>query len=227
MLRLFVERILYGQSGMSTVGVPLLIGGQERLLFAKLTNLLSDGDGHRMGWDWRGAASLKPCWKHFNVFRKDSGLAHRMPGYVEIDCSDPALLRSWTASEVYFAADSVAAAAGQVAAGTMTKGDFQEHEEKQKTPTTQTHKQTNTQTQHKHNKATTNIKLLEELEKSVGINNGNGMLMSKLLRCCAAARPCVISLYDLVAFPLSRPCRCSFVATLSLFICSDLVAFTL
>ena len=85
-----MERILYGPSGMSTVGVPLLIGGQERILFAKLTNLLSDGDGHRMGWDWRGAASLKPCWKHFNVFRKDSGLAHRMPGYVEIDCSDPA-----------------------------------------------------------------------------------------------------------------------------------------
>ncbi len=200
MLRLFVERILYGPSGMSTVGVPLLIGGQERLLFAKLTNLLSDGDGHRMGWDWRGAASLKPCWKHFNVFKKDSGLAHRMPGYVEIDCSDPALLRSWTASEVYFAADSVAAVAGQVAAGTMTKVDFQEHEEIQ-TNTNNTNKQT-----HTHNTNTTKQpqiqKMLEELEKSVGINNGNGMLMSKLLRCCAAARPCVISLYDLVAFPL-------------------------
>jgi hypothetical protein len=126
MLRLFVERILFGGSGMSTVGVPVLIGGQERLLFAKLTNILSDGDGLRMAWDWKGASSLKPCWKHFNVFRKDSGLAHRMPGYVEIDCSDPALLRSWSASEVYFAADSVAAAAGRCAAGTMLKGDFEE-----------------------------------------------------------------------------------------------------
>jgi hypothetical protein len=200
MMRLFVERILYGPSGMSTVGVPLLIGGQERILFAKLTNLLSDGDGHRMGWDWRGAASLKPCWKHFNVFRKDSGLAHRMPGYVEIDCSDPALLRSWTASEVYFAADSVAAAAAKVAAGTMTKGDFQEHEKTQ-TNTNNTNNQT-----HRHNTNTTKQpqiqKMLEELEKSVGINNGNGMLMSKLLRCCAVARPCVISLCDLVAVPL-------------------------
>jgi hypothetical protein len=200
MMRLFVERILYGPSGMSTVGVPLLIGGQERILFAKLTNLLSDGDGHRMGWDWKGAASLKPCWKHFNVFRKDSGLAHRMPGYVEIDCSDPALLRSWTASEVYFAADSVAAAAAKVAAGTMTKGDFQEHEKPQ-TNTNNTNNQT-----HRHNTNTTKKpqiqKMLEELEKSVGINNGNGMLMSKLLRCCAVARPCVISLCDLVAVPL-------------------------
>jgi hypothetical protein len=121
MMRLFLERILFGESGLSTVGVPVLIGGQERILFAKLTNLLSDGDGHRMGWDWKGASSLKPCWKHFNVFKKDSGLAHRMPGYVEIDCSDPACLRSWSASEVYFAADSVAAAAGRYAAGAMQK----------------------------------------------------------------------------------------------------------
>jgi hypothetical protein len=145
MLRLFVERILYGQSGMSTVGMPVLIGGQQRVLFAKLTNLLSDGDGLRMGWDWKGAGSLKPCWKHFNVFKKDSGLAHRMPGYVEIDCSDPAFLRSWSASEVYFAADSVAAAAGKVAAGTMAKGDFEELEENN---TNTTNKQTKTHTTH-------------------------------------------------------------------------------
>jgi hypothetical protein len=42
----------------------------------------------------------------------------------------------------------------------------------------------------------------EELEKSVGINHGKGMLMSTLLRCCATAKPSVIRLYDLVAFPL-------------------------
>jgi hypothetical protein len=121
MLRLLLERMLFGQSGLSTVGLPIKVGGQDRLLFAKLTNLLTDGDGHRMGWDWKGASSLKPCWKHFNVFKKDSGLAHRKPGYVEIDCTDPALLRSWSASQVYFAADAVAEAAGKYAAGVMSK----------------------------------------------------------------------------------------------------------
>ena len=64
------------------------------------------------------------------------------------------------------------------------------------------HKQRGTQTQHKHNKAAANTKMVEELEKSVGMNNDNGMFMSKLLGCCAVARPCVISLCDLVAFPL-------------------------
>ena len=120
-LRLFLERMLFGQSGLSTVGLPIKVGGPDRLLFAKLTNLLTDGDGHRMGWDWKGASSLKPCWKHFNVFKKDSGLAYRKPGYDEIDCTDPALLRSWSASQVYFAADAVAEAAGKYAAGVMSK----------------------------------------------------------------------------------------------------------
>ena len=210
-----MERILYGPSGMSTVGVPLLIGGQERILFAKLTNLLSDGDGHRMGWDWRGAASLKPCWKHFNVFRKDSGLAHRMPGYVEIDCSDPALLRSWTASEVYFAADSVAAAAAKVAAGTMTKGDFQEHEKIQ-TNTNNTDNQT-----HRHNTNTTKQRQIQKNARGareIGRHqqrqwHAHEQAVEVLCGCTALCNQFV------------RPRRCSIVATLSLFICSDLVAF--
>jgi hypothetical protein len=42
------------------------------LLFARLTNLLSDGDGLRMAFDWKGASSLKPCFKHYNVFKKDT-----------------------------------------------------------------------------------------------------------------------------------------------------------
>jgi hypothetical protein len=215
MLRLFVERILYGPSGMSTVGVPLLIGGQERLLFAKLTNLLSDGDGHRMGWDWRGAASLKPCWKHFNVFRKDSGLAHRMPGYVEIDCSDPALLRSWTASEVYFAADSVAAAAGQVAAGTMTKGDFQEHEETQK------------HQQHKHTNKHTNTTQTQQSNHKYKIARGAREICRHQQRQWHAHEQAVEVLCGCTALcnQFVRPRRFFIVATLSLFICSDLVAF--
>ncbi len=40
---------------------------------------------------------------------------------VELDCTDPALLRSWSAIQVYFAADAVAEAAGQYEAGVMSK----------------------------------------------------------------------------------------------------------
>ena len=41
------------------------------MFYGKLASLLSDGDGLRMGLDWKGATSLKPCIKHFNVWKKD------------------------------------------------------------------------------------------------------------------------------------------------------------
>ena len=71
MLRLFLERLLVGPCGFATVGVPLLIDGEHRLVFARLTNLLSDGDGHRQALGLEGASGLKQCFKHFKVFKKD------------------------------------------------------------------------------------------------------------------------------------------------------------
>jgi len=37
----------------------------------RLSILLTDGDGFRLAFDWRGGASLKPCFKHDNVLKKD------------------------------------------------------------------------------------------------------------------------------------------------------------
>ena len=62
---------MVGPAGLLTVGLPLLIAGMHRLLFARLANMLSDGDGLRTGLDWKGASSLKPCFKHMNVIMKD------------------------------------------------------------------------------------------------------------------------------------------------------------
>ena len=71
MLCAILEHLLLGPSGLTSVGLPLLIGGEHRMLFGRLANLLSDGDGHRQGLDWKGANGLKPCIKHVNVFKKD------------------------------------------------------------------------------------------------------------------------------------------------------------
>ena len=71
MLKLFLERLLVGPAGLHTVGLPLPIAGSHRMLFGMLSSLLSDGDGHRMGLDWKGASSMKPCFKRVNVFMKD------------------------------------------------------------------------------------------------------------------------------------------------------------
>ena len=128
MMRVFSERFAVGTTGFSNVGVPVRIRGEQRLLFARITNLLSDGDGLRMCWDWKGASSLKPCFKHYNVFKKGSDLARRKPGYVEIGCSQVSQLREWTAADLYATADLLAAADAQVNAGSMTKKRYKELE---------------------------------------------------------------------------------------------------
>jgi hypothetical protein len=71
-LSVYLQRHLLGPCGLATSGVPVVLAdGRPTLIFARLTNLLSDGDGLRMALDWRGHASLKPCFKHYNVFKKD------------------------------------------------------------------------------------------------------------------------------------------------------------
>ena len=71
MLSVFLEHLLLGPSGLTSVGLPLLIAGVHRMVFGRLANLLSDGDGHRQALDWKGANGLKPCIKHVNVLKKD------------------------------------------------------------------------------------------------------------------------------------------------------------
>jgi hypothetical protein len=70
-MRVFLRRLLLGPEGLATVGVPLLINGQHTMLFASVAAMLADGDGHRQVWNWRGAGSLKPCFVHFNIWKKD------------------------------------------------------------------------------------------------------------------------------------------------------------
>ena len=89
-LNRFLQHQLLGRDGLATGGVPLLIQGQHIALFARLSNLLSDGDGLRMALDWRGASSLKPCIKHYNVFKKD--FQNRAPSVTHRD--DQRLSRS-------------------------------------------------------------------------------------------------------------------------------------
>ena len=69
-LRVFLQRQLLGSSGLAVAGCPVTVHGRDIMLFARLSNLLSDGDGLRQALDWGGASSIKPCFKHHNVFRK-------------------------------------------------------------------------------------------------------------------------------------------------------------
>ena len=70
MLREFTRLHLLGAEGLQTAGVPIIVDGAPTMLFARLTNLLSDGDGFRLAYDWKASSSLKPCLRHWNVVKK-------------------------------------------------------------------------------------------------------------------------------------------------------------
>lgn len=71
MLRILLEDLLFGPLGIATAGLALSLPSGVQLVHASLSNILADGDGFRLGYDWRGAASLKPCPTHHNVVAKD------------------------------------------------------------------------------------------------------------------------------------------------------------
>ncbi len=90
LLRLFLTRILLGPGGLATSGTPLqLADGRTVLLFARLTNLLSDGEGLKVGLDWKGHGGLKPCFKHYNILKKDLNVEHVLLALV----ASPQLIR--------------------------------------------------------------------------------------------------------------------------------------
>jgi len=70
-LRLILEHMLASSIALGTSGLQLELSQGPTLLFACLSNMLSDGDGLRMAFEWKGASGLKPCIKHYNVFKKD------------------------------------------------------------------------------------------------------------------------------------------------------------
>ncbi len=118
-LRAFLRILMLSADGLATGGVPLHIGGTHTMLYARVANLLSDGDGLRSALDWRGASSTKPCFRHCNIFAKDSDLAHRSPGFEDITCSDPSKFKTWTGKDVWTAVDVLQGAHARVASGNM------------------------------------------------------------------------------------------------------------
>ena len=107
MFRAYLNAHLLSATGISTAGLPLMLNGQPFMLFAKLSHMLADCDGHRLAFEWKGASGLKCCMRHWNVLKLDSDLAGRDPTFVEIDCSDPGRFRLSTASDIAEQADAI------------------------------------------------------------------------------------------------------------------------
>ena len=121
----FLERLLFGPTGFLTAGVAISDGSECFTLFATLGVLMSDGDGLRKAFAWRGASSMRPCFRHSNVLKKDSGLLEHLEGWVEITHSEPSDFQVRTAMMFFDGVDKVEAAHRRAQARGITKTLFE------------------------------------------------------------------------------------------------------
>ena len=129
MLKEFLRLMFTGPNGLQTTGVPIVDqhGNAVAVLFAELSILFSDGEGIRSCLNWKGASGLKPCYRHWNVVAKGTGLITGGDDdeYVDICCSDPNKFKVWSSAELYSTIDMVNAAHARYVAGTMMKYQFE------------------------------------------------------------------------------------------------------
>ena len=124
-----IKLLLYGKNhdGLAAAGVALACD-PPFLLRAKISHVLGDGDGWIKAYQWKGAASLRPCFRHANVLKLHSDLAHRSREgrYVETTCDDPAKFQNVTDEDLFWKADLLVAARKRVDDGTMTNAKLEE-----------------------------------------------------------------------------------------------------
>ncbi len=125
-LKRYLRTHLFGPNGIATAGLALTIDGQQTAVFARLSNLLTDGDGHRVSLDWKGHGSMKPCVKHPNVLRKGSDLAHRRRGFCEIGHTRFGDFQQWSTAEACDCMQALRMAERHVAEGRLTRVDYQD-----------------------------------------------------------------------------------------------------
>ena len=119
MLRDLLKLTLCSPTGIQIVGLPLEIKGELATIYAKVGCLLSDGDGLRIALQWMGSGSLHPCFRHWNVLKKNSDRAHHCSSgtYVEIDCHDATKFKCWSTADLATTIDVCTEAEQQYAAG--------------------------------------------------------------------------------------------------------------
>ena len=116
----FLRTLLLGDLGVQTAGIAFRVDGKLYKIYARLTNLLADGEGLKYGFDIMGHGGIRPCTRCQNVLRKGSGLAHRRPDFVEITCADHSKLVISTPDDLDREVAAVLDAHAQCAAGTIS-----------------------------------------------------------------------------------------------------------
>ena len=118
-LAIYLRAHLLGETSIQSVGVPFRFGGTWYTIFAALRLLSSDGEGLKFALDLKGYNGIIPCISCANVLKKDSGLAHRRPNFVEITCWDHSKFILTAREDFENHVDEIVDAYRQVRAGGM------------------------------------------------------------------------------------------------------------
>jgi len=87
-LAITLRKLFMGPEDLQTSGVVVTLNGRSHLIYAKLNWLLSDGDGIRMAYCWKGGSGMRPCMVHRNVLKKGAAILASLPDHVDICCGD-------------------------------------------------------------------------------------------------------------------------------------------
>ena len=115
-LKHFLRRMTLGPSSFRIAGIMVQTEHTSFCVKGSLKKLLTDGEGWMKALEWNGYSSLRPCWRHVNMFKKGSNVTDETLGYVDITCSEPEKLRPWTPSHLRHTIDEVLSARRSLAA---------------------------------------------------------------------------------------------------------------
>ena len=73
---------------------------------------------------WNGRGSMRPCFGHCNVFKKNSGMVDGALGFVDVTCSDLARLNEWTPAQFQNHVGLVLEERRRKARGEISQGDL-------------------------------------------------------------------------------------------------------
>ena len=118
----FLRALLHGPHGSLTAGIPLDLGnGSIAVIWATITNLLADGEGLALAYQWNGASSIRCCLKHHNCVSKSSGLAalDTTGTFVDIACTDAGKFLQWNQGDIIANATGICEAREKLDSGEM------------------------------------------------------------------------------------------------------------
>lgn len=120
-----LEMFFLGAFGLQNVGVLIQSGSRRSMmLYATLGIIISDGDGLRKALNWRGASSMRPCFRHDNVIKKGTNLTLPSDWFCISHCRYSDFTRR-SSQDLWDACDKIQAAHDRFRSGNITRGLYE------------------------------------------------------------------------------------------------------